>query len=139
MTRRRERFRGWPLTTPLFLQAGGVDFQAVAGAAGHTIAARNPRMPPAVAQGRRGSEDIEGGREGVGQGCAGGQRRGREHALRRPAGAGIEDVAVAAPLVPEGLKLRSRSAQGPVAQPQFASAAGRGAGGCEGPPSNSRR
>ena len=74
------------------------------------------RVMPAIVHGGLGPHDVKGGGKGVGLRGRGGQDRDREHALGRPAGARIEDVAIAPPPMAKRLELRPRRAQGPVVQ-----------------------
>ena len=89
-------------------------------AAGQTTSAAISGCSPAVAQGRRCPQYVEGRGEGVGQSCGRGQGRGRQHSLGRPTAAGIEDMAVTPALVAERLELCPGGAQAPIAQPQLA-------------------
>ena len=77
-------------------------------------------MLPAVAQGRLRSQHVEGGRKDIGQSGGRGDRRGRQHPLGGPAAPRIENVAIPPSLMAKRLELGPRSAQRPVAQPQFA-------------------
>ena len=79
---------------------------------------RNVGMRLAKSAGIPRPHDIKGRGQRVGLGRRGGQHAGRQHALGRPAGARIENVAVAPPLVHEELRARAGGGQGAVRQPQ---------------------
>ena len=101
----------------LLVKPGGVNLDIFPVGAGAEQDRANSRMGPAVVQRAVRPHDVEGRREGIGQGGRGGHDRRRQHAFGRPARSRIEDVSVAASAMPERLELPARGSQCPVVEP----------------------
>ena len=96
-------------------QAAVMQFPAVARRRGKDHGGNRGSIS-AIVHGGLGPHDVKGGRKGVGLRGRGRQDRDRKHALGRPAGARVEDVAIAPSPMAKRLELRPRRAQGPVVQ-----------------------